>query len=54
LYAHNIREKIRKKGRGCKLKERVQVGAKRITVVHRVFLIPFKSLLKDDLSAVIS
>ena len=43
-----------KKVVGAYLKELVQVGAKRITVVHRVFLLLFKSLLKDDFSAVIS
>jgi hypothetical protein len=47
-------QKIRKKDRWCKLKELVQVDAKRITVVHRVFLLTLRNLFKDDFSAVIS
>jgi hypothetical protein len=47
-------QKICKKGRWCKLKELVQMGAKRITVVHRVFLLTFRNLFKDYFSSVIS
>jgi len=36
------------------MKERVQMGAKRKTVGASCFLLPFKNLFKDDLSAAIS
>lgn len=49
-----IHKKIRKKGRGCKMEERVQMGANIKTLVHRVILLLFNNLFKDDFTTVIS